>query len=228
MIQKIPLAFINNHLFLELDGNAWLLDTGSPTSFGIQSNITLAGKAFDLATSGLGLDVETLSGFVNHQCVGLIGGDVLSCFDQIFDVENEVLAISQERLEHDGQIVSLSTFMNIPIVVSRVADRNYRMFFDTGAQISYFQDDAIFNFSRIGEMADFYPGIGQFQTDTYQVEMALGGMRLSLVCGILPELLAASLMMADARGIVGNQILLKRTAGFFPRRGVMTLGDEIC
>jgi hypothetical protein len=32
-----------------------------------------------------------------------------------------------------------------------------------------------------------------------------------------------SLMMADAQGILGNAILHGRTAGYFPRRGILSL-----
>ena len=42
-----------------------------------------------------------------------------------------------------------------------------RMFFDTGAQISYLQDDVLDTFPSAGPVTDFYPGVGQFQTETH-------------------------------------------------------------
>ncbi len=92
--------------------------------------------------------------------------------------------------------------MGIPIVTARVGDSDYRMFFDTGAQTSYFQDDSLTSFPSAGRVTDFYPGVGQFQTDTHDVPVSLGGVVFSLRCGRLPGLLGATLMMAGTVGIV--------------------------
>jgi len=48
--------------------------------------------------------------------------------------------------------------MGIPIVTARIADRDYRMFFDTGAQFSYFQEDSLSNFPYAGSVTDFIQG----------------------------------------------------------------------
>lgn len=97
------------------------------------------------------------------------------------------------------------------------------MFFDTGAQISYFQEDTITDFPSAGTVTDFYPGVGQFQTDTHQVQVGLGESAFTLRCGTLPGLLGATLMMADTSGIIGNQIMENRVIGYFPRRNVLCL-----
>ena len=108
--------------------------------------------------------------------------------------------------------------MGIPIVPARIGCADYRMFFDTGAQISYFQHDSIVDYPAAGAINDFYPGFGKFQTDTHNVDIALGETKFTLRCGILPELLAAALMMAGTTGIIGNQVTTGRVIGYFPRR----------
>ena len=40
--------------------------------------------------------------------------------------------------------------MGIPIVTAQIGGRAYRMFFDTGAQISYLQSDALKTFPAAG------------------------------------------------------------------------------
>jgi len=42
-VNTLPLQFRNRHLFVQLGGELWLLDTGSPTSFGISSRLSIAG-----------------------------------------------------------------------------------------------------------------------------------------------------------------------------------------
>lgn len=97
------------------------------------------------------------------------------------------------------------------------------MFFDTGAQVSYFQDDLLATFPPAGVVSDFYPGVGQFETDTFMVPFVLGEEAFSLRCGQLPDLLGMTLQMARVQGIVGNAILRDRMVGYFPRRRMMAL-----
>ena len=109
------------------------------------------------------------------------------------------------------------------IVTAHIGDNDYRLFFDTGAQTSYFQNDSLTRFPFAGRVTDFYPGFGQFQTDTHNVPISLGGVAFTLRCGTLPDPLGTTLMMAGTVGIVGNAILSDRRIGYFPRRRAMVL-----
>jgi hypothetical protein len=222
-MNTLPLQLRDGHLFVELGGETWLLDTGTPTSFGTSRNLTIAGEQFSLGTSYLGLTAATLTQFVSVPCVGLLGADVLGRFDHVFDTADGRLTVSTAELSHSGQSVRLDEFMGIPIVTARIGGSDYRMFFDTGAQISYFQDDSLTRFPSVGSVTDFYPGVGQFQTDTYEVPVSLGSVAFTLRCGTLPGLLGMTLMMASTEGIIGNAILSNRTVGYFPRRRTMVL-----
>ena len=86
------------------------------------------------------------------------------------------------------------------------------------AQISYFQGAALTTFPAAGPVTDFYPGVGQFQTETYMVSAAIGNATYTHRFGSLPGLLGMTLMMAGSAGIIGNEILRTRAVGFFPRR----------
>ena len=217
-MNTFPLQLRDGHLFIELSGELWLLDTGAPNSFGPNGNFSLAGEQFRLGSNCLGLTAATLSGFVGVQCVGLLGADVLGRFDIIFDVPNNTVSISTEELSFPGQSVPLSEFMGIPILTAQICGRDFRMFFDTGAQISYLQDDSLAEFPAAGQVSDFYPGVGRFQTETHTIDARVGASSFSVRCGSLPGLLGMTLMMAATQGILGNQILHERKAGYFPRR----------
>jgi len=222
-MQTLPLIYRDKHLFVKIESSLWLLDTGAPTSFGNTKSITIAGKKFTIAKSYMGLSSVTLSEFVGVQCIGLLGADIIGHFDHIFDCTNEKLTVSLDELTHSGQTLQLSDFMSIPILTARISDSECRMFFDTGAQISYYQDDALTDFPADESITDFYPGVGQFQTDTYQVDISLSGIDFTLRCGTLPGLLGATLKMADTQGIIGNQIMNNRVIGYFPRRNVLCM-----
>lgn len=222
-MHTLPLQLRDGHLFIDLGGQLWLLDTGAPTSFGASRSLAIAGERFDLDTDYLGLTPESLSQFIGVPCVGLLGADVLGRFDHIFDIAAGKLTLSTAELSHASQPVRLDEVMGIPIVTAQIGDRAYRMFFDTGAQISYLQSDALKSFPAAGTVTDFYPGVGQFETDTHDVQVSLEGIPFTLRCGTLPGILGMSLSMAGTEGIVGNAILEERTVGYFPRRSVMML-----
>jgi len=222
-MQGLPLHFRDGHLFVEIDNDLWLLDTGAPSSFGSQEDLTLMGEAVELEASYLGLDAEKLSTFTGVPCAGLLGADVLGRFDHIFDVAGGTLAISKGELSHEGREVAVSEFMGIPVVSAGIAGSEYQMFFDTGAQVSYLQDDSLGDWPSAGSVNDFYPGVGPFETDTHHVPVSLNGIEFTLRCGTLPGLLGMTLMMAGAHGIIGNQILTNRIVGYFPRRRLLVL-----
>jgi hypothetical protein len=235
-MDSLPLQFLNGHVFVELDGEFWLLDTGAPKSFGTSRSLIIAGKEVKVErTSYLGLPdltAATLSQFVGvPSCAGLLGADVLNLFDHIFDSAGAKLTVSTAELSHGGQTtVPLDEIKGIPIVKARVngSDYYYRMFFDTGAQISYFQNKRVIAaFPSAGTVTDFYPGFGQFPTDTHWVPVLLDGVAFKLRCGTLLSRLDMTLTdlfrMASTEGIIGNEILCNRIVGYFPRRRMMVL-----
>ena len=113
--------------------------------------------------------------------------------------------------------------MGIPIIQTNINGVTHPMFFDTGAQISYFQSQTLSTFPSVGTVTDFYPGIGQFQTETYLVDVTIGTKTYKLRCGALPELLGRTLMMAGTAGIIGNEILSNRIVGYFPKSKQLVL-----
>ena len=220
---SLPLHTLHGHLFVELDGGLWVLDTGAPNSFGISTQLTVTGEMFRIGTNYLGLDAAALSQSVGVTCVGLLGADVLGRFDHVLDTASGRLVVSTEELSHSGNAVSLEEFMGTPIITAEVDGCECRMFFDTGARFSYFQSDALTRFPSAGSVTDFYPGFGEFQTGTHYVPATFGGETRTLRCGSLPESLGATLMMAGTVGIIGNEILGNRSIGYFPRRRMMLL-----
>ncbi len=171
----------------------------------------------------MGLNAETLSAYLNVECTGLLGADVLSEFDYIFDISKGILTVSSEEIESEGESLPLSEFMGIPIVTVQIKGSQYNMFFDTGAQISYLQDSSITEFQQMDALTDFYPGFGEFETKTYAVPMTFANVHTTLQCGTLPELLGMTLAMGGTQGILGNEILLERTVRYFPRRSLLCL-----
>ena len=222
-MQTYPLILKNGHLFVALLEGAFLLDTGAPTSFGKVSPVTLAGQRFNLPSSYMGLTAESLSTFIERKTDGILGGDILNQFDILIDTPQSQACFSTAPLVCEGEGLALDFCMNVPILAAVVGGKSVKMFFDTGAQISYFQSDSLSSFPSQGSVADFYPGFGPFSTDTFRTPVELGRTRYEFRCGQLPALLGMTLMLAGTGGIVGNEVLRGRLAGYFPRRRQLIL-----
>lgn len=227
MIHKIPLETHGGHLFLRFNEGLLLLDSGSPLSFGKPSSLEVAGYTFDLADQFLGLTPTLLSGYVGVECLGLVGSDILGVFDVIIDAMQNIVIFSKDPLAYYHNAIPIDFLMGIPILTAIIGSDSFRMFFDTGAQISYLQDAILFDYPPAGQVQDFYPGFGEFMTETHLVEMQVGESYFSLRCGRLPDLLGMTLMLTDVQGILGNECLRGRKVGYFPRRRVLDLGPAI-
>ena len=219
---EYPLHLREGHLYVEVDGAMWLLDTGAPQSFG-RSGVAIAGRPFEVGAASAGLGAAGLSDLVKVDCAGLFGSDVLSHLDWILDLRAGVARVSSGQLEHQGTSIPLEGFMGIPIVEARVGTGRCRLFFDTGAQISYLEQNLLGTGTRTGRMTDFHPSIGEFETDVYEVEIGLGGTAWRIRCGSLPGPLQGLLGMAGVAGILGNEVMRDRVTGYFPRRSMLLL-----
>ncbi|MEI7485547.1 MAG: hypothetical protein WCK13_12630 [Ignavibacteriota bacterium] len=215
---SVPLKYHEGHLFTTIDSYDWLLDTGAPASFGKVSQLSVENKIYNFPESYMGLTASALSEYVGHSTAGIIGADVLNNFDTLFDVPDGIVTFSELPLSLNGTVINTEEFMGIPIIDVKIDGINRRMFFDSGAQTSYFQDDSLANFPVAGTITDFFPGIGQFQTETYHVDINIAERIFTLRCGFLPGLLGMTLMMADTEGIIGSEILRNNKAGYFSRR----------
>ena len=220
---RYPLHTISNHFFLEEHGRLWLLDTGAPQSFGSKSSLELAGLSFDVPDNYMGLSPDQLSEFVSVDCCGLLGADIWGSFDIVFDQPGNSILLTTEEQEIAGEEITLDDFSGIPIIGVEIDGENYRMFLDTGAQISYFQSESIKAHPRVDSMEDFYPGVGSFQTDVYALPVTLGGQSENLRFGVLPELLAGTLSLAGTHGIIGNELFMGRIVCYRPRRNSLIL-----
>ena len=206
---------------MTIEGQPWLLDTGSPSSFGDAGVITLDGQKFPVASDYMGLSGKLLSVYLGQSVAGLIGADILNSIDVVVDSGRGLATFSRDSFDLRGDVLKMEEFMSIPIIEVKIAEQVHRMFFDTGAQISYFQDDALSSFPTSGVLKDFFPGMGEFETQTHDVPAGIGTMEFMLRCGSLPGLLGMTLGLASTVGIVGNEVCAGNKVGYFARRGIL-------
>jgi len=214
---SFPLRLSQGHLFTVFDRQPWLIDTGGPQSFGSQGSLAIGERPFQISPSYTGLTPEQLSGFVKEPCAGLLGMDILSQFHLTLDVPGQTMLLSPAPPAPHGTRLPLRFFMGIPILEAEVGDSRQSLFFDMGAQHSYWQNNGLTRFPPEGTVSDFYPGSGQFETALHRVPLQLAVKTRECLFGRLPDLLGMTLKLAGVHGILGNEVCRKQRVTFrFP------------
>jgi hypothetical protein len=217
-----PLVFRNNHLFVQIDGALWVYDTGADSSFGVRP-VSLLGPAQNISADYAGFTAADISGFLGESVEGVIGADLINPFDHLIDLRTNTLTVSDEELCCDGHVQPLDFFMGVPMLAAQVGGARCKLFFDTGAQISYYQGAPPMGAEHVGQLRDFFPTVGEFTTETYRFPIGLNGFSPMVRCGKLPGLMGMSLGMAGVSGILGNELMRDRITGYFPRRKSLIL-----
>lgn len=223
MKHEYQYTLVDGHIIVQ-DGNKQLLiDTGAPSSIGDSSTLAFAGGSYSMQSSYMGISPASLSKSVGTPVNALVGADILNRYDILIDPIAYRFTLTEDELPFAGTSLGLDSFMGIPIVEARVGKDTVRMFFDTGAKLSYLDTERTNAFLSVGTESDFYPGVGEFSTNAYDIPIALATENVVLRVGNLPELLQMTLMMANTSGILGTAILQTHKVTFAPRRRTMTL-----
>jgi hypothetical protein len=202
----------NEHIFVEIDGALWLIDTGSPMSFG--GTVQFGAHVKTLSTTAMGgllggqLSPEYLTEETGVECAGLLGNDILCLYNLKLDFPNQVLELHdiQEGFFSD-KACSFELVMGVPLLHCTVGGIESRLLVDTGATITYWQHPSLSQFPHIGTKQDFYPMLGSFETNIYTVDIDCCHWAKALKVGTLPDLLGMAVSMI-ADGILGNECII--------------------
>jgi len=203
---KYPYTLKDGHIIFDVNGKTTLLDTGAPASVG-QGPFEFNGSTFDLQDNYLGLTTASLSELAGIQIDILLGADIISNFDLYINSSNSTVEFG-DNIQKKGEILPIEVFSGVPILEVEVNGEKITAFFDTGAKLSYVNKNITSDLAAVDQQEDFYPGIGSFITDIYNLNTVLGeNISLDLEYGILPSLLEMTLMVAGVSGIIGTEIL---------------------
>lgn len=225
----LPLRRIRKHVFLETDGGLWILDTGSNRNIGDRPTVRMNGREYPALREYAGLTAESLNTYVGVPLKGIVGHDLMGGYDWIWRLAREEAEFSETPLAVDGARVPYQDWHSLPLVRASISGREYLWVFDTGAPISYLQDPVLRQtFPYEGVYNDFFPaGVGRFSTQTARVPFVIGGVTIPMRTGTLPANVEPFITKTGAIGIIGNEVLVGREVGYFPRRHELVLGRGV-
>ncbi len=219
---EFPLKYSNGHIVVTVEDEDWLVDTGSPMSFGNQA-INLDGRIRQLSTGMMGIDTRFLKEHTQLPLAGLLGTDILNDYDIVFDLPQSLVQISQELAMPQGEASSIDLILGIPVLKAQINSANMSCFFDTGTQVSYAPAGILKPADLIGPFQDFYPTQGAFETKLHWADLVLGTDSFKIRCGAVPDFLAAMMDITGVEGIIGNEIMRDHRVGYFPQRGMLVI-----
>jgi hypothetical protein len=202
MIQ-FPLILFDGHPIIKSNDDIILIDTGAPNTIHTEESLNFGFKTYSCSIDAMGLTSPKLSELLGMKITTLMGVDILSDYNILIDYKNEIIGFSDQELLIDGNEALLSSFMGIPIVELIVEDQKLNFFLDTGAKLSYLNPSVTNRHDSIGSIRDFYPGVGHFETDCFEIPTRFGESSFNVKYGNLPSILQMTLMLGNTDGIIG-------------------------
>lgn len=202
-MKQFQTQIFKGHPIINDGENIILIDTGAPSTIHASDSLNFCSESFGCTTNYMGLTVSKISDMLGTEITTLLGADILSDYKILLDYKNQVIEFSKQEIEIDGTQADISNFMGIPIIKMTVDNRELKFFLDTGAKLSYLSDNLARNYESIGTDEDFYPGVGKFQTECFEVSTSFGNKNFIVKYGNLPTLLQTTLLLGGADGIIG-------------------------
>jgi hypothetical protein len=202
-MKQFQIILIKRHPIIKDGENIILIDTGAPSTINASESLTFCSENYNCSTDYMGLTVSKLSDLLGTEITTLLGADILSEYNILFDYKNEIIEFNKHEIIFDGAETAISNFMGIPVIELSIDSQKLKFFLDTGAKLSYLSKSITNNFESIGTDEDFYPGVGKFETECFEILTSFGTKNFIVKYGNLPPLLQMTLMLGGTDGIIG-------------------------
>jgi len=202
-MKQFQIQLYKGHPIINDGENRILIDTGAPSTIHSSDSLNFCSDNFGCSTNYMGLTVSKISDMLGTEITTLLGADILLEYKIFLDYRNQVIEFSKQEIDIDGTQVDISNFMGIPIIKMTVDNQELKFFLDTGAKLSYLSDSLTSSYESVGTDEDFYPGVGKFQTECFEIPTVFGDTEFVVKYGNLPTLLQMTLMLGGTDGIIG-------------------------
>ena len=202
-MKQFQIQLFEGHPIINDGENRILIDTGAPSTIHASDSLNFCSESFGCSTNYMGLTVSKISDMLGTEITTLLGADIISDFKILLDYQNQVIGFSKQEVDINGIQADISNFMGIPIIEMTVDNQELKFFLDTGAKLSYLSESLTRKYESIGPAEDFFPGVGKFQTECFEIPTIFGGHEFVVKYGNLPKPLQPLLMLGGTDGIIG-------------------------
>ena len=201
----------NNHYIINIEGNNYLLDTGSPVSFSLKpglNSVTINERRYPLGYNVMGLDIAATREFVGIDIDGFIGMDIVRQTSLTIYKDGR---IEFRVLPEEGY--RLNMLMSFGLIKIQATCNNLvaPYLVDTGARYAYGIEGLFRGNQPFGHIKDYNPRLGHFDSDIYHLSVDFGPIQK--IVDIANSSLVRNDLAMTASLIVGN---------------ITDLFDEVC
>jgi hypothetical protein len=217
-MQTFPYELINGYPILDMDGIRVFLHTGSAESMGGPGEITIEKKIFHLKRSTLRMTAASLGEKLGTPVDAMLGADIITQFDFKLLPEKKQVIFTSGEFHPYGYCNYFELFNGVPITPVSIFNQDMRLFFATGSRRTYFKQNWLQDLKPSDKTADYYPGLGVFETPLYKVTVWVAGYDVELEVGVPPAPLLSMLDQTNTQGILGVDVLQGFEVCLAPRR----------
>jgi hypothetical protein len=226
------LVHLAGHMLIDLPEGRFVVDTGSPGSFGDPGTATYGGVTCELPVAWNGIGLADLAGLgldarIGQRLRGVLGMDLLGREPVLWDGPRgrAIVRPPAPPASTASIAMDLARVPGLPVVRARLGGRERRLLLDTGAQFGYLaaRDDLAFG-EDAGELDDFHPVLGAIRAPSARLRPELvresgGVVRVRERFGFHAPLAEGALRALAVDGILGCAWLAAREAWFLPAEG---------
>ncbi|MFH1005732.1 MAG: hypothetical protein V1781_09635 [Bacteroidota bacterium] len=202
-MKPFKITLFKGHPIIKDGENIILIDTGAPSTIHSSDSLTFCSASHGCSKNYMGLTASKISEMLGTEITTLLGADILSDYKIMFDYKNEVVEFNKQEIAFEGTEIGISNFMGMPIIELYIDNQKLKFFLDTGAKLSYLSNTITSRYESIGTDEDFYPGVGNFETECFEISTRFGEENFTVKYGNLPSLLQMTLMLGGTNGIIG-------------------------
>jgi Mg-chelatase subunit ChlD len=180
--------------------------TGTPQSFGSRP-LHLLGDGHRLPATLLpNVDATSIGRSLGTPIDVVLGADILSQYQCLLDLGGHRVVFSRGDLGCDGVSLRVPLRHAVPSADVVIGTRPGVAFLDTGARLSY-MDPACVSAPPVARERDFFPLLGEFETEVYEVDIEVAGLRFRGRFGVLPTPLQQEIKAFGAQWVIGSELL---------------------
>ena len=205
------LVISRGHLIIELADGKYIIDTGSPASFGPNSLILFDGKEYHSNTQMMAVaQLDNISVFIGVPLNGLIGCDILRNYCIVLDLNKKKMIIKNDYYVNGGDTLVKTDMELLPMyglpLINIEINHPFKAFIDTGATISYIKLHYTNNMQPIRQENDFHPMVGNFVADIFSFNVKIEGSYHNIELGVLPLNLEGLFANFGADAVLGYDL----------------------
>jgi hypothetical protein len=219
-----PLQYEAGHMFLSLPEGCFLVDTGSPSTFGVTDRISYGPHIKTIPNRSMeGVTIESLRGIpaVYERVKGVLGMDVMSTQTVLWDGPNGCCTLGEDvdPVAVKVPLQFIASYISLTVEIMGV---RRQCLFDTGAQYGYVLNaDILSGAAPCDVIHDYNPLMGSIVSDSWTADVTIGGLHVSERFGVLSGLFVSALQLIGVEGILGVSWMANKKIWFAPHENAI-------